>query len=101
MSARFTDAEGAEIDAVLAGLTRSEWLRRAGLAMMRQAHAAVRAQLAAEPYSPEELQALRDKIAAEDAAHTDDPEPEECKHKGLRLTKGVCPDCQQYVASKP
>lgn len=67
MSARFTDAEAEAIDAVLAGLTRSEWLRRAGLAMMRKGHEAVRAQLAVEPYTPEELQALHDKIAAEDA----------------------------------
>lgn len=33
-----------------------------------------------------------------------EPEPERapatCKHKGLRLSKGVCPDCMTYVAKK-
>jgi PadR family transcriptional regulator PadR len=28
-------------------------------------------------------------------------EPEDCKHEGLKLSKGVCPDCMTYVASKP
>jgi hypothetical protein len=26
--------------------------------------------------------------------------PKNCKHPNLRLTKGVCPDCSEYVPSK-
>lgn len=29
------------------------------------------------------------------------PPPAECAHAGLRMTKGVCPDCNTYVTHKP
>ena len=30
----------------------------------------------------------------------DAPTPKNCKHRNLRMAKGVCPDCSTYVTSK-
>ena len=67
ISTKVSEADAAFIDAVRGDISRSEWLRRLLRAGIRETVDAVRSMDAMEPYTPEQLQALHDKIAAEDA----------------------------------
>lgn len=81
MSARFSDAEAAEIDAARGSTDRGPWLRLAALAVARPGDAAT----APRPPEPQP---------------GPEPAPKNCKHPRVR-GKGVCPDCHEWVASKP
>ena len=69
---RLTEAEAAQIDEARAGAKREWWIRTAALAAARE-------------------QAQQQKAKRN---------PKNCKHEGMRLAKGVCPDCQTWAVKK-
>lgn len=116
MNVKFSEAEAALVDAARGSRDRGAWLRGVALEALgipesrpvsiggfevpvivsdRQPPGTIT--LASAWEEDGEL-----KVSAASAVNitADEPAPKPCKHKGLRLTKGVCPDCQQYVASK-
>lgn len=124
MSARFSEAEAAEIDAARGTTERGTWLREAALSVARGSRRkppGKRGSSIASPVTPERLQELRDKALAADIEPVSDPaelarlgieahcaeiaaqsapKPANCKHRNLRMAKGVCPDCKTYVAKR-
>lgn len=117
MNVKFSEAEAALVDAARGNADRGAWLRGIALAAIGIPESrpldigGIKIPLIAEGRQPPGTMSLisaapgddgKPKASAVAAVNIgpDGPAPKPCKHKGLRLTKGVCPDCQQYVASK-
>ena len=87
VTTRFSEPEAAEIDAARGDIDRSAWVRSASLAVARRA----------QPAPPRKPAARSEAVYV----NTDTPEPERkpknCKHPNMRMSKGVCPDCQEWV----
>jgi hypothetical protein len=81
ISMRFSETEAAEIDAARGAVSRSEFLRTACLAVARRGQG--------KPVRlidvPPKTTLLPPRI------------PKNCRHVGMRLSKGVCPDCSEWV----
>ena len=98
MGVKFSEPEAEAIDAARGNVNRSEWLRTAALAALG------RQPPGAPPTMPPAGPPPRPRRAAAPVRFRE-PEPERtpknCKHPNMRVSKGVCPDCCEWVASKP
>ena len=84
MSAKFSEAQAAEIDTARGHMDRSEWLRLAALA-------AAERQRAPAGRVDRQVEAVREnRIAA----------GSDCPHPKARINKGLCGACGTYVGTR-
>lgn len=110
---RVSEPEAALLDSVRGGLRRGPWMREAALgAAHRMRDSGILESLGigiiVDDHQPpgivsviapgEEKTDVRSFALPPEEAVT---ETANCKHRGLRMAKGVCPDCCTYVARKP
>lgn len=118
MNVKFSEAEAALIDAARGETDRGAWLRGTALAALGIPESRTVSVggievplVVSERQAPGTMTAVsarreNGKLKMSGATVTgiapDEPgsPPKSCKHKGLRMAKGVCPDCHEYVASK-
>lgn len=109
---RVSEPEAALLDSVRGQLSRGPWMRAAALeAAHRMRDSGILESVGVEitvddrqppgivsVIAPGEAMRMARAFALtpEEAA----PKTANCKHKGLRMAKGVCPECQTYVARK-
>ena len=94
MSARFSEAEAALVDAARGTADRGAWLREVALAAARRPARKPPVVLSRGDRAALQHEAER---APERGPRRD---PKNCKHEGLRLTKGYCPDCETMAVKK-
>jgi hypothetical protein len=109
MSARFTKAEAAAIDAMRGDTDRSAWLRALAIAALTPEPARKPVQsrnMATPPRAPVPPVSTRLPKAPPAPVRFREPDPEpnltpmDCKHPRVH-GKGACPDCFEWVTSKP
>lgn len=109
---KLSGPEAEIIDAARGDLERGPWMRQAALAVARRdSGIPLLTSLGGIPLPPGTITAVSAwredgelKVSAANVANvapdTPAPKPRNCKHPNLRLTKGVCPDCREYVSGK-
>lgn len=117
MNVKFSEAEAALVDAARGNRDRGAWLRSVALAALgipesRNAGAIEIPVIASDRQPPGAVTAVsagrgadgKVRVSAAStvnvSADTPAPRPRKCRHPKVRV-KGVCPDCTEYVASKP
>lgn len=81
VSFKLTDAEAGLVDAARGALERGPWMRQAALEAAKGNTGTAKPDTGI-PGTPR---------------GTRQRDPKTCKHKGLRLAKGVCPDCSTWA----
>lgn len=119
VSFKLTEDERDLVDSLRGETERSVWLRDRALAAAREENSGIPRPKRPSPASQRRTAArladpkLRRKpdeavgaaLAEQDATPLvpliqEEPDAKPCKHKGLKLSKGVCPDCKEW-AVKP
>jgi hypothetical protein len=117
MNVRFSEAEAALVDAARGSRDRGAWLRAVALAALgipesRNAGGTGIPVVVSDRQPPGTVTAAsagrgadgKARASAASAvnvtAEVPAPRPRKCRHPKVRV-KGVCPDCTEYVASKP
>lgn len=107
VSFKLTEAEAGLVDSLRGETEQSVWLRDAALAAAReQQDSRIRERLGIgitvddrQPPGVVSVIAPGGEVT-EVRSFALASAPKECKHRNLRMAKGVCPDCKTYVAKR-